>query len=144
MKLVSTYLVRDPEAWAWRVDLQESAALQQAALYMLAGEDDRAKRVLKQSEQRLMLSAPDAQSAINVLRFRIINRAMQADLAERSSDPGLARQYWLQVVELAGNQVEGIDGAAAVSLAKAWQGLGRTREAEELSAQLAVAGYRYN
>ena len=143
-KLVSTHLTRDPEAWAWRVDLQESAAIQQAALYMLLGEEDRARLVLKQSEQRLMLSAPDAKSAMSVLRFRIINHAMQADLAERLGYPGLATQHRLKVVELAENQVERIDGAAAASLAKAWKGLGRTRDAGDLSTQLAAAGYSIN
>ena len=144
LKLVSTYLVRDSEAWVWRVDLQESAAIQEAALYMLTGDEGRAKRVLKQSEQRLMLATPDAQSAMSVVRFRIINSAMQGELAERTGDPGLATKYWLRVVELAENQVEGIDGAAAASLAKALKGLGRTHDAGELSTQLAAAGYSIN
>jgi hypothetical protein len=56
----------------------------------------------------------------------------------------LARQHWLEVVELAENKVGGIDGAAAASLVKAWRGLGRTRDAGELSTQLEAAGYSIN
>ena len=141
-EMVTSHLVRDPEAWVWRVEIQESMANEQAASFLEANQLDQAAGVLLASQQRLQETGEDAATAISTLRFRIANHAMQAIVSARKHEPMAADQHWRQVAALSGSGADQLQGDSAIWLVDALDALGRNKEAGELAGQLEASGFR--
>jgi hypothetical protein len=101
-----------------------------------------AERALQSSQQRLQESAADARSTIRILRLRVLNLAMQAELAARRKDRIAERESWEKIVALMNEPGDRLDGTSAICLLKAWRNLGRIDDADRLSARLHASGYR--
>ncbi len=142
VKLLADNVARDPEAWVWRVELQELVSMEQAAIHLQANRLNQAERELRASQQRLRETASDASLAARILPFRIANAAMQAELAERQKDFVSANRRWEQVIVIAGDRADRLDGTSAAFLVKAMRGMGRVDEASQLQHDLYLSGYR--
>lgn len=140
-EIVAAHLMRDPEAWIWRMEIQESLANEQAASFLQAGKLEDANLILLASQQRLEEPVEDTKSAISTLRFRIANHAMQAVIATHKREPDVADIHWRQVVALADAGAEQLHSASAILLLDALRALGRTEDAEKLEKQLELSGF---
>lgn len=139
---IAKQLDKDPEAVAWRLDLQEFAAIEQAKLLLRPGDLDKAGKVLQAMSARLQTSAADKQDAQQILRFRIVNAGLSAELEQLRGDDGLALGSWKAVLDLAGADIGKFDGEAACWIARAMWKLGRKARADELAMKLQGAGYK--
>jgi tetratricopeptide (TPR) repeat protein len=137
-RLLAAQLARDAEAWVWRVAVQESIALEQAAIYLQKNQRSMAERVLQASQHRLQETSSDAPT----VRYRVANAAMQAELAAQHRDAPAAQQRWRSVVALTGDRLDRLDGDSAMSLVSAWRALGNVSDADRLDAQLRADGYQ--
>jgi tetratricopeptide (TPR) repeat protein len=136
-RLLAAQLARDAEAWVWRVAVQESIALEQAAIHLQTNQWPMAERILQASQQRLQETSPDAAT----VRYRVANAAMQAELATQRQDAPAAQQRWRSVVALTGDRLDRLDGDSALSLVSAWRALGNGSDADRLAARLRADGY---
>lgn len=140
--LLAAQLQRDPEPWAWRVDIQENIAIERAALLLRESKLPQAEAVLLASQQRLREIALEPSFAARVLRYRIANSAMQAELAGLRQDHVSARGHWQEVADLARGREDRLDGETALLLARAWKQIGKGTEGDQLLSRLVAAGYR--
>jgi tetratricopeptide (TPR) repeat protein len=136
-RLLGAQLARDAEAWVWRVAVQESIALEQAAIHLQKSQWPMAERVLQASQHRLQETSSDAPT----VRYRVANAAMQAELAAQRQTAPAAQQRWRSVVALTADRLDRLDGDSALSLVSAWRALGNGSDADRLAAQLRADGY---
>jgi tetratricopeptide (TPR) repeat protein len=140
--LLAAQLRRDPEQWTWRIDIQESVAGEQAALLLHEGRLVEAGTMLMASQQRLRDVGLQPSSAARILRYRIANASMQAELARLRGDPDSERAHWQDVAALADGRGDSLDGESAQLLARAWKSIRKGTEARQLESRLLAAGYR--
>ena len=141
--LLAAQLRRDPDQWAWRVDIQEGIAGEQAALLLGEGRLAQAETVLMASQQRLRDIGLQPSSVARILRYRMANASMQAELATLRHDAVSARAHWQEVATLAAGREDSIDGETALLLARAWKSIRRGADAEKLASRLLAQGYRH-
>lgn len=140
--LLSRQLQRDTPTWEWRVDVQETIALERAEQMLDASRLQDAESALVASQQRLQEAALEPSHEVRTLRYRILNEALQARVAGRRGEAAVEQAHWKQVVALARGRQRQLDGETTFVLADAMQGTRNEDEAKRLRSSLAAAGYR--
>jgi tetratricopeptide (TPR) repeat protein len=140
-RIIAAQLARDPEAVAWKVDMQEMFAAEQAFVFIESGNLASADRLLDRTTLRLEETQADVSLRPKLLRFRIAYHAARASLARLRMDADAERAEWKQLAGLAGNDHRKLDGSSAAWLSVAMENIDRSEEAQRLSSELLDSGY---
>jgi tetratricopeptide (TPR) repeat protein len=140
--LVANTLARDDEAWAWRVELQESLAQLEADVRRSLGDRDEALRLMGDSLQRLRPAMRDAARKDKAMRWLALTQARVAQLQEDAGDAASARMSWREAAALL-ERSERLDPEALAWLSRARLALGRQAEALRVRERLVAAGYHH-
>ena len=140
--LLSRQLQRDTPTWEWRVDVQETIALERAEQLLDAGRLQDAEAALVASQQRLQEAALEPSHEVRTLRYRILNEALQARAAARRGEAGGELMHRRKVIALARGRERQLDGEATLVLVDALLGSNRAGDARRLRTGLAADGYR--
>jgi tetratricopeptide (TPR) repeat protein len=140
--LVDGMLARDDEAWAWRVELQESLAQLEADVLRSLGDRDAAMRLMRDSLQRLRPAMRDTSRQDKAARWLALSEARLAQLQRDAGDAASARTSWLEVAALLEHS-ERLDPEALAWLSRARFALGRQAEALRVRERLVAAGYHH-
>ena len=140
--LVAAMLARDDEAWAWRVELQESLAQLEADVQRSLGDRDAAMRLMGDSLQRLRPAMRDAGKQGKAARWLALSKARVAQLQQDAGDVGSARKNWREAAALL-ERTDRLDPEALAWLSRARFALGMQAEASRARDRLVAAGYHH-
>ena len=141
-ELVSGMLARDDEAWAWRVELQESLAQTEADLQRALGARETAERLLRDSIRRLRPAVVEPSKQRQAVRWLALSVARLAQLDDDGADAAHADAAWREAAQLLA-RTERLDPEALAWLARARLATGRASDAARIRARLAAAGYHH-
>lgn len=141
--LVAGLLARDPEMWAWRVELQESLALAEADLLRSLGRSEVALHVVEAATQRLRGVMQDEKQQSKTRRWLAQAIARLARLEGELGDRAAARAHWQEAGTLLSQQDDRLDAESTLWLARALTERGQDKEALRLRERLGRAGYRH-
>ena len=140
--LVAGMLARDDEAWAWRVELQESLAQLEADVQRSLGDRGTAMRLMRDSLQRLRPAMRDAARQGKAARWLALSEARVAQLQQDAGDDASSRTSWREAATLL-ERSERLDPEALAWLARARSALGMQAEAARIQDRLLAAGYHH-
>jgi hypothetical protein len=138
--LLADLLHRDPNAWAWKVELQEGFAQAEADLLREAARPEDAVRVIAASVQRLRAVMRDPQQAEKTRRWLTLSEGRFARLLADTHDREQADRVWRA---LATRDGAGADIDTALWLLRAHDAVGDEAAAHRLRETLVRAGYRH-
>lgn len=139
--LVATQLQRDPEAVVWRLDLQESLAIERSTLLIGSGRIAQADKTITASSLRLQELQEAPAFDLRTLRFRMANAALQAQLSAARNEPEKAQQAWGEVIRISRQHVDRLDADSACVLANAYRQVGKQQAAESMDPAFATADH---
>jgi tetratricopeptide (TPR) repeat protein len=140
--LVAGMLARDDEAWAWRVELQESLAQLEADVQRSLGDRDAAMRLMRESQQRLRPAMRAASKQGKAARWLALSDARIAQLQQDAGDEASSRTSWREAATLL-ERSDRLDPEALAWLSRARFALGMQAEASRMRERLLAAGYHH-
>jgi tetratricopeptide (TPR) repeat protein len=140
--LVNGLLARDPEVWAWRVELQEAQAQIESDVLRQMGQREVALRTAEESVRRLQRVVRDPAQRTKTERWLIPSLGRVARLSSEVGDAQAARAAW-QALDRIGSRHAALDADGLLWLARAYAAVGKTAAARDLQQRLRQAGYRH-
>ena len=140
--LLADLLARDPEAWAWRVELQETQAQVESDLLRAAGRRAEALQVADASLARLQTVVRDPAQRAKGQRWLALAAGRAARLQDEAGARADAQVRWQLVSDALDAHESQLDAEALAWLGRARAAQGATADSARLHERLRQAGYR--
>jgi tetratricopeptide (TPR) repeat protein len=140
--LVTGLLARDPNIWAWRVELQEGQAQVESDVLRQLGQREAALRIAKASVGRLQRVVQDPAQRTKAERWLIPALGRVARLSSEDGDERAARGAWQPLTRI-GSRHAALDADGLLWLARAHAALGEIAASRQLQQRLREANYRH-
>lgn len=140
--LLASLLAHDPDAWSWKVEVQESLAQAESDALRGAGHAREALAVIRASAERLRRLDANRGSQDSPARWRVGTEARLARLLDETGAHADAMAHW-RVALAQGNDPSQVPDAESLQLrAATLAALGDKAGARQVRAKLAAAGIR--
>lgn len=140
--LLANLLARDANAWAWKVELQESFAQVESDLLRMSSRRGEALRVAEDSVHRLrtVMQDPQQQQA-KTRRWLALSEGRLARLLDEDHQHDAAQEHWRAITAILAANPDHLDAEGMLWLARADAALSKPDDAQRLRQHLVNAGY---
>ena len=140
--LVVGLIKRDPNVWAWGVELQEAQAQVQSDLLRELGQREAALRIAMTSERRLRDVMQDPGKRAKAERWFLLSIGRVARLSSELGNAQVARAAWATLAQV-GSQHQALDAEEMLWLVRAHEAQGASLEADRTRQRLRDAHYQH-